>query len=83
VHPIGTKTEFFETGGKITRRMAATDGAMSTPAFFTQPPQRVARAVVRCLQRPKPEVWTSFATRVLTSVIALFPRVMDAARWVR
>ncbi len=75
VHPIGTRTEFFDTaaglsGGK--RRVVP-----RTSERFMQPPERVARAVVRCLRRPRGEVWTSPLTRTLLGLATVFPGVAD------
>ena len=78
VHPITTTTEFFQVSGTLSGREVAGDGVPShTPRFFVQPPERVARAVVRCLRHPRPEVWTSVATRVAAAAMTLFPGFMD------
>jgi short-subunit dehydrogenase len=75
VHPIGTTTEFFDTahalsaGAKFTKR---------SPRFAMQSPERVARAIVRCLKRPRPEVWTSRPVRTAICAGALFPRATNA-----
>lgn len=50
VHPIGTRTEFFDASA---RRSGGSRGAKKPPAMFTQSPERVASAVVRCLRRPR------------------------------
>lgn len=60
VHPIGTKTEFFDV---VKSRSGGAETVMHTPSFLLQPPDRVARAIVRCLRRPTAEVWTSRAVR--------------------
>lgn len=75
VHPIGTTTEFFDTAH------ARSDSAMftkRTPRFAMQSPERVASAIVRCLRRPRPEVWTSWPTRTAIGLAAMFPRATDA-----
>lgn len=74
VHPIGTRTEFFDTarelsGGKRT--------SIQTPESFRQPAETVARAIVRCLQRPRGEVWTSIPMRAALSLATLMPRLAD------
>ena len=78
VHPITTTTEFFvavdRQGGK------GEQGAMlpeHSPSMFVQTPQRVARAVVACLRRPKPEVWTSFIVRMSAAMMTLWPGLAD------
>ncbi|MEM6749757.1 MAG: SDR family NAD(P)-dependent oxidoreductase [Planctomycetota bacterium] len=52
VHPVGTKTEFFHvaTGG-------GGEPSTNTPDAFEQTPEKVAKAVIGALRRPKPEVW--------------------------
>jgi len=58
VHPIGTRTEFFDH---------ATQGAgrgLNTPEAFMQSPERVARLIVRALRRPRSEVWPSTVSRL-------------------
>ncbi len=76
VHPVGTKTEFFDEAAKrseTTRFLSSTDGP------FMQPPERVANAIVRALRRPKPEVWTSHTARILFTLSALTPKTRDRA----
>lgn len=76
VHPIGTATEF--SGASAQRSgIPVREGGPHTPRMFMQSPQRVARAVVRCLKHPKPEVWTSFPMRIVSGLLVMFPRVAD------
>jgi hypothetical protein len=44
-----------------------------------QPPERVARAIVSCLKRPRSEVWTSLLVRLSAGIITAFPWVFDGA----
>ncbi|MCH8151834.1 MAG: SDR family NAD(P)-dependent oxidoreductase [Planctomycetes bacterium] len=78
VYPITTATEFFEVAQRLSGREA---GRASVPDHarrgFVQSPQRVARAIVRCLRRPKPEVWTSHTVRTVAAVMTMFPSFMD------
>lgn len=75
VYPIGTTTEFREA----TRRVSeGTEGAVHTPRAFVQPPERVADAVVRCLRRPRAEVWTSRTARFACALGVAFPGLADA-----
>ncbi len=60
VHPIGTRTELFEAASKLSPNPG---GGLNTPAALMHSAERVARAVVRCLRRPRPEVWPSVGTR--------------------
>ncbi|MHC4776328.1 MAG: SDR family NAD(P)-dependent oxidoreductase [Planctomycetota bacterium] len=78
VHPITTVTEFHEVSQRLSGKAA--DGKSvpeHAPRLFVQPAERVANAVVRCLRRPRPEVWTSFATRAVAALMTLSPRVGD------
>ena len=75
VHPVGTRTEFFETaaehsGGDL-RLMDRTRDS------FMQPPEKVANAVVRCLKKPKGEVWTSVPARLGFAAATAFPGITD------
>lgn len=77
VHPIGTDTEFSQVARTLGGRPSA--GRRRTPKCLTQSPERVARAVVRCLHRPRPEVWTSLSTRAVAAGITLCPTWADWA----
>jgi short-subunit dehydrogenase len=74
VHPIGTATEFFDAKAMRTKGMTAN---ASPPSWAMQPPSRVARAVVACLRRPRPEVWTSMMARVAFACADMSPRLTD------
>ncbi len=73
VHPVGTSSEFRDV---VIQNGDATL-ATSTPAVFMQTPERVARAVVRGLRKPKPEIWTSATARIGFTLAALSPRLRD------
>jgi NAD(P)-dependent dehydrogenase (short-subunit alcohol dehydrogenase family) len=80
VHPITTTTEFFEAAAAASGlEPRHAELPRHAPRLFVQPPQRVARAVVRCLRRPRPEVWTSHVVRTVAGVMTMFPRFMDWA----
>ena len=77
VHPIGTRTEFFDTaaarsGGEL-RLMDRTKQS------FMQSPETVANAVVRCLKKPRGEVWTSVPTLLAFALATALPGVTDFA----
>ncbi len=75
VHPVGTQTEFFkvaEEGGTSPLKVPG-DGAHRHSA------ERVVRGIVRAIERPKREVWSSPMARVLLAVNALFPAIGDYA----
>ena len=77
VHPIGTRTEFFDVMDNRAGDAARAPGLNEMPRFLTQSADRVARAIVSCLRRPRPEVWTSFSVRAAAAWMTLFPRAMD------
>lgn len=74
VHPITTATEFFdavrtETGGK--REVS------HIPRRFAHTAERVAGEIVRCLRRPRAEVWPSVEVRLGMALAAAFPGLED------
>ncbi len=76
IHPITTRTEFFDTASDV----AGTDRRgipKHSPKLFVQPPERVARAIVKCLRKPTPEVWTSHITRLAAGAMVAFPSFHD------
>jgi NAD(P)-dependent dehydrogenase (short-subunit alcohol dehydrogenase family) len=78
VHPIGTRTEFFEASARHSGESGVTQAVVSnTPGIFMQPPQRVANAIVKCLRRPRSEVWTSPFVRYSAGVMTAWPWVAD------
>lgn len=77
VHPIGTKTEFFDEAAK------RSDGGASLldrgTERFMQPPERVARAIVKRLRNGRGgEVWTSLPTRLALGLATAMPGTTDA-----
>lgn len=76
VHPIGTRTEF---GDRMNGRRgpAGVEQKSSTPEFFRQTPEHVARVIVRAMARrnPPPEVWPHAGTRFGLALTAAFPRL--------
>ena len=78
VHPITTRTEFFDVSAGEVGGSGTVGPPRHTPRAFVQTPEQVARAVVRCLRRPVPEVWTSPTTRTVAGLITMFPRLGDA-----
>lgn len=79
VHPITTVTEFFDQA-QVQAARAHGDGRvpMHAPGFFVQHPDRVARAIVKGLRRPRSEIWTSHIVRLSTGVLNAFPFILDA-----
>lgn len=76
VHPIGTKTEFFDEAAK---RSGGDLDFSSSSGRFMQSPDRVAKAIVRCLGKPKGEVWTSFPVRLALACTVAAPGLTDWA----
>ncbi len=74
VHPVGTKTEFFE---HTKTRNGGAPLVEHAPEAFMQRPERVARAVVKCLKRPRPEVWTSYPVWWGMAASMAMPRISD------
>ena len=75
VHPITTTTEFFDTANRNAGMdESAKTSADFTPGLFVQTPERVARAVVKCLRTPRPEVWTSRLVLLSAGMMTGLPR---------
>ena len=82
VHPVTTRTEFFDVAmqrsGQGHGPDLRSDGTpRHAPRVFIQPPERVARAVIRCLRRPRAEVWTTFSGRLANGVFELVPPIYE------
>jgi short-subunit dehydrogenase len=73
VHPIGTDTDFFSVAESLGKTKIETSSRLS----FRQPVTRVTRAMVRAIERPRREVWTSLPTRLALTLNALFPSIGD------
>jgi len=76
VHPVGTKTEFFNEAAK--RSGGKLDFAGSGDRFM-QSPEKVARAIVKCLKKPRGEVWTSMPARIGVGASVMMPGMTDWA----
>jgi NAD(P)-dependent dehydrogenase (short-subunit alcohol dehydrogenase family) len=72
VHPIGTATEFAEVA---TRVSDGRQGGSAGPVV--QPAETVARAIVKCARRPRPEVYPYRLARALVWINALSPSLAD------
>lgn len=75
VHPVGTKTEFFDEAAK-----KSGGGKLSLAGSserFMQTPEKVAGAMVKCLRKPKGEVWTSPLARIGFGASVMMPGVTD------
>jgi short-subunit dehydrogenase len=76
VHPITTRTEFFESAA---RNSPARGSKPAARKYVVQSPDRVARSIVRCLRRPCPEVWPHLPTRFGVAICTAFPRLSAKA----
>lgn len=80
VHPITTVTEFFDQAQMqaVRGHSSGTRVPQHAPRLFVQTPERVARAIIRCLKRPTSEVWTSHTVRLSSGLMTAFPWLLDA-----
>lgn len=72
VYPIGTRSEFFEVSKQ---RSGSGHLAEHTPAWMMQSPERVARAILRAMHHPRPEVWPAWWAHWASGLAVLFPRL--------
>lgn len=70
VHPIGTRTEFFEV---------AAGGRPTADDRFRQSAEHVARRMAAAIARPRPELWPSRPSRWLATLATFCPRLADLA----
>ena len=75
VHPVGTKTEFFDEAAKKSKGGKLKLAGSSER--FMQTPEKVAGAMVKCLRKPKGEVWTSPLARIGLGAAVMMPGVTD------
>lgn len=76
VHPIGTRTEFFDT---VSTHSGGQRTSIQTPDRLKQSADVVANAIVKRLRRPHGgEVWTSFPVRFALGAATLFPGLTDS-----
>ena len=73
VHPVMTKTEF----GQIAE--AGGDVKLPRSRAISQTVDHVAAAMVRAIQRPRPEVWPHQPTRFALALASLMPGLADLA----
>lgn len=77
VHPVGTKTEFFDTASEKSGSAAALNS--HAPEIMMQSAETVANSIVRALRTGRPEVWPSWAVMVRLGIAIgnAFPRMGD------
>ena len=72
IHPVGTRTEFFDTAaGRSGKERAQAD--TNTPKLFTQTADHVAKRVLGALRKPVAEVWPSRVSRFAFAAATAFP----------
>ena len=78
VHPIGTRTEFFE---RVSERSGGERTTFTLPGWMYQSADLVAAKTVNCLRRPRAEVWTGLGVLVRTgmALATMFPGPADWA----
>ncbi len=74
VHPVLTATEFASVASEHTGGSRIAD---DMPRFIVQSPQRVAKATLAALRRPRTEVWTSPISRWSFALLTAMPRLAD------
>lgn len=75
VHPVTTRTELIDQAYKTSP--TPKKARRATHNVFVQTPNQVAKSVVRCLQKPCPEVWPHLFTRFGLAVCTAFPRIAE------
>jgi len=73
VHPIATETEIFSTAENLSGRVINPPGAKPRRHSV----QHVVRGIVRAIEHPKREVWSSPLTRVFLALSGLMPGLAD------
>jgi len=68
--PVSTATEFFEVASDRSKRTLPPMGPIQTA-------EKVARAIIRCARKPRPEVIVFPPARILVLINALSPRLAD------
>ena len=71
VYPGATDTEFH---ARVRSKCGRDPTTGDTPRMFVTSPRGVARRVVRCLRRPRPEVWPSRLDHAAAVLWSAFPR---------
>ena len=77
VHPVGTKTEFFEQAKRMSGPAPAS--RIEPPKLLMQSSDHVAKKIVAALRRPKAEVWPMRTARFAAAFGTAFPGVTSWA----
>ena len=70
VHPVLTRTEFSSVAARVSNRSGS---GLDAPNWMTHSAKRVANGIVRCLRRPRPEVWPSTGARMGIALTTALP----------
>lgn len=70
VHPIGTYTGFFD---QVAKHAGKDSVGLNTPDAMMQKPEHVANKILKCIAKPKPEVWPHWPTRYGVALATAFP----------
>jgi short-subunit dehydrogenase len=73
VYPVATATPFFDVVQK-----GDVDGRFK-PVGYVQPAEKVANCIVRCIRRPRSEVYPYWPGRLLVWANAFLPSLIDRA----
>lgn len=71
VAPGGVNTPIYSLAGNVT-------GRSPRPPIPVDPPEKVAAAVLRCVDKPTPRVSVGMANPVIVAGFRLFPKLYDA-----
>lgn len=74
IHPIGTRTDF---SSEVAARGGGSRESLTIPDRKKQSPELVAAAIVRCLRKPKGEVWTHLPMRLTLALATAWPGLAD------
>jgi short-subunit dehydrogenase len=74
VHPITTKTEFFETESRGSMYPSEGWGRVQTAEV-------VGEKIARLIERPRPDLWPAPASRWLLGMAAMLPGMTDRSMW--
>lgn len=70
IHPVGTRTEFFQTAGEKSDAHSLQHNA---PDMFTQSCEHVGKRITAAIRKPRAEVWPSFWSRIGLAGATAFP----------
>ncbi|MCC6681619.1 MAG: SDR family NAD(P)-dependent oxidoreductase [Phycisphaeraceae bacterium] len=72
VHPVGTRTEFFQAAAVASGRPEMRNRT-NTPMMFEQTAEQVAGKILKAIRRPKAEVWPQPLARFGLGLLVMFP----------